>query len=173
MSGVSAEIFERFRKAKKMGISFEGKSLASLGAAQGKGDQVPMGQAESCSRMNCSNRAVTSVGEENFCFDHFCSRCYELLEGGDSPLSPASGDYAALAALLYRLDECAQRALEISLSEIELNNLDRARLLDILLWSGDVTTTLRQKRGKPNAKRASAEAGQVLVEGRMGHGRLN
>ena len=156
-----------------MEISFADKRLASLGAAQGKGDQVPMGQAESCSRMNCSKRAVTSVGEENFCFDHFCTRCYELLERGDSPLSLATGDYAALAALLYRLDECAQRALEISLGEIELNNLDRARLLDILLWSGDVTTTLRQKRGKTNAKRTGEEAGQELVEGTMGRGRLN
>src|SRR4030095_8846865 len=44
---VSAEIFGKFRKAGKMEISFADKRLASLGAAQGKGDQVPMGQAES------------------------------------------------------------------------------------------------------------------------------
>jgi hypothetical protein len=139
----------------------------------GKGDQVPMEQAEECSRMNCRKRAVTRVGEENFCFDHFCSRCYELLERADAPLPLAMGDYAALAALLYRLDECAQRALEISLGETELNNLDRARLLDILLWSGDVTTALRQKRGKANGKPTGEEAGQELLEGSLGHVRLN
>ena len=156
-----------------MEISFARKPLVSLCAAQGKGDQVAMAQSESCSRMNCSKRAVTSLGEEDFCFDHFCSRCYELLERGDSPLSLAMGDYAALAAMLYRLDECAQRALEISLSEIELNNLDRARLLDILLWSGDVTTTLRQKRGKTNPRRTAEETRQDFVEGTIGLGRLN
>jgi hypothetical protein len=156
-----------------MEISFAGKPFATLRAAQGKGDQVAMAQSESCSRMNCSKRVVTSLGEEDFCFDHFCSRCYELLERGDSPPSLAMGDYVALAAMLYRLDECAQRVLEISLSEIELNNLDRARLLDILLWSGDVTTTLRQKRGKANPKRTGDEARQDLVEGTIGLGRLN
>jgi hypothetical protein len=80
------------------------------------------------------------------------------------------GDYAALAALLYRLDECAQRALEISLSEIEMNNLDRARLLDILLWSGDVTSMLRRKRGNPDSKFAREQARTELLEGPVGRG---
>jgi len=154
-----------------MEISIADKTLASLAAAGGEGDQAVMGQAESCSRMNCAKRAVTSLGEEKFCFDHFCSRCYELLERGDRP--PEPGGYAALAALLYRLEECAQRALEISLGEIELANLERARLLDILLWSGDVTTALRQKRGKALARRHGEEAGQQLVEGAIGPTRVN
>ena len=154
-----------------MEIVVEGKLFASLRAAQGEGDQVPMAQRESCSRKDCSKQAVTSLAEEDFCFDHFCSRCYELLERGDSPLP--MGDYAALAALLHGLDECAQRALEISLGENELNNLDRARLLDILLWSGDVTTLLRQKRENIDSKRGGKQTRQELVEGAVGVGRLN
>jgi hypothetical protein len=35
-------------------------------------------------------------------------------------------------------DECARRALDICMSKMPLNNLERARLLDILLWCGDV-----------------------------------
>jgi hypothetical protein len=36
-------------------------------------------------------------------------------------------------------DECARRTLDICLSKKQLlNNLERARLLDILLWCGDV-----------------------------------
>src|ERR1700756_496157 len=50
---------------------------------------------------------------------------------------------------LAELDECARRALEISFSRVELNNLDRARLLDILLWAGDLTTALRHRRTAP------------------------
>ena len=156
-----------------MEIAFSGKPIVSLRAAQGKGDQVPMGQLESCSRTNCSKLVVTSLGEEQFCFDHFCGRCYELLERGSNPLPQSAGDFAALAALLYRLDECAQRALEISLSEFELNNLDRARLLDILLWSGDVTTEMRHRRARTAAQSNSNEAQQELVEGALGHGRQN
>jgi hypothetical protein len=153
-----------------MEIVAAGKPFASLRAAQGKGDQSSMTQSVRCSRMDCSNQGVTPFGEENLCFDHFCNRCYELLERADHLAPHSMGDYAALAALLYRLDECAQRALEISLSEIEMNNLDRARLLDILLWSGDVTSMLRRKRGNPDSKFAREQARTELLEGPVGRG---
>lgn len=156
-----------------MEIGVDGKSFASLSVTKGKGDQVPMGQPESCSRIDCSRRAVTLLGEEHFCFDHFCRRCYELLERGDCPLPQPTEDYGALAALLRRLEECAQRALEISLSEMELNNLDRARLLDILLWSGDVTTALRHKRGRTELRLVREEARPDLLAGSVGRGRVN
>jgi len=154
-----------------MEILFAEKPCATRRSARGERGQVPMAQPESCSRMNCIKRAVTSLGEEDFCFHHFCTHCYELLERGDARM-PIGGD-AASAALLRQLDECAQRALEISLREIELNNLDRARLLDILLWSGEVTTSLRQKRGSISSKPVLKKPQQELVEGAVGLGRLN
>jgi hypothetical protein len=120
--------------------------LASLGVAQGKGDQGPMTQAEWCNHTNCSNPAVTSLARKNYCFDHFCSQCYELLERAEGETARAAGRAAANREELQTLDECAQRALEISLSGMELDNLDRARLLDILLWSGDLTSLLRMRR---------------------------
>jgi len=40
-------------------------------------------------------------------------------------------------------DECARRALDICLSKTILNNFDRARLLDIVLWSGDIVSCSR------------------------------
>jgi hypothetical protein len=95
----------------------------------------------SCSRVACSEPVVTTLGPEDFCFDHFCSRSYELLELADHGMAGTAG----LAGALCMLEECARRALEISLSDIALTNLDRARLLDIVLWSGDLTTVLRRK----------------------------
>jgi hypothetical protein len=44
---------------------------------------------------------------------------------------------------LHIANECARRALEVSLRAQSLNNLDRARLLDILLWSGDIVSSSR------------------------------
>ena len=167
------EILRNFLKEEEMETHFSDKPFASVGVAQGEGDQVPMEQPASCSRMKCSSLAVTSLGEEHLCFDHFCGRCYELLERGNNLLPQSVGDFAALAALLYRLDECAQRALEISLSEMELNNLDRARLLDILLWSGDVTTALRRRCGKAVHQRGGEESRQELVERTSAPRRLN
>ena len=142
-----------------------GKHFASLRAAQGKGDQGSMVLTETCSRMDCSKQMVTALGEEELCFDHFCARCYELLEHADGP-AESRRDAAGCAEVLSRLDECARRALEIALRQIELNNLERARVLDILLWSGDLISGLRQKRNpreRPVAKdRAEAELQGVM-----------
>jgi len=94
---------------------------------------------------------VTSLAQEDLCFDHFCGRCYALLEQADRGIAPPPG-VAALAEATRMLDECARRALEISLREIALDNLDRARLLDIVLWSGDMTSALRRKVANSTSK---------------------
>lgn len=43
-------------------------------------------------------------------------------------------------------DECARRVLDICVSETILSNLERARLLDILLWCGDVASFSQRKK---------------------------
>jgi hypothetical protein len=35
-------------------------------------------------------------------------------------------------------DECARGVLDVSLSAARLSNLQKARLLDVLLWAGDI-----------------------------------
>jgi hypothetical protein len=77
---------------------------------------------------------------------------------------------AGCAELALRLDECARRALEISLSRIELNNLDRARLLDIVLWSGDLTSVLK-RRHEAGLKGAREEPLPELLQGANRSGR--
>ena len=131
-----------------------GKHFASRCAAQGEGDRGSMVLTETCSRTDCSKQMVSVLGEEELCFDHFCARCYELLEHADVSAEPRR-DAAGRGEVMIRLNECARRALEIALRQIELNNLERARLLDILLWSGDLINELRQRqnaREKPVAK---------------------
>jgi len=117
------------------------------GIYRAKGDRVSMGTRLSCSRVECLRSAVTVLGDEDYCFDHFCSRCYELLERNQRLPGPTSSQ--EFCEELAELDECARRALEISFGRVELNNLDRARLLDILLWAGDLTTALRHRRTAP------------------------
>lgn len=155
-----------------MEISGVGKPFATLCVTQGEGDQGPMTQLKSCSRAGCSECRVTLLGEEGLCFDHFCSRCYELLEQADrGNFYPARGD-AGCVELAFRLEECARRALEISLSQMELNNLDRARLLDIVLWSGDLTSVLRRRRGA-DGKSAGEQSEPELLYGAIRGGRAN
>ena len=146
-----------------MEIVVAGRPVVALRAARGKGDRSSMAQSGRwCCRTACSEPVVTSLGPEDFCFDHFCSRCYELLEHADSGTLSAHGA-ASLARAVSTLEECARRALEISLGQQALNNLDRARLLDIVLWSGDLTTELRRKLRGSTLKIAGGESHGELV----------
>lgn len=97
-----------------------------------------MEDANLCSWRDCSYQAVTRLQTEKLCVNHFCRRAYDVLyalERGEEPYRPIP-IAAAKKALLA--DECARRVLDICLCAPALNNLERGRLLDILLWSGDV-----------------------------------
>jgi hypothetical protein len=48
-----------------------------------------------------------------------------------------------LAGMRAFIEECSRRALDISLQAENLNNLERSRLLDILLWAGELFLLLR------------------------------
>jgi transposase len=106
-----------------------------------------MPSAKCCHRRDCSRPVVTAFREEALCLDHFCHRSYEFLDalGQRSP----SGSLASLTAEQVRtVDECARRALDICMNTNVLNNLDRARLLDILLWCGDAAASLPPNGGE-------------------------
>jgi hypothetical protein len=98
-----------------------------------------MPSAKSCQRRDCPRPVVTAFREEALCLDHFCNRSYEFLNGLDRRSVPGSMESSLTAEQMQVLHECARRALDICMNANVLNNLERARLLDILLWCGDVT----------------------------------
>jgi hypothetical protein len=59
------------------------------------------------------------------------------------------------------IEECSRKALDISLHSTELTNLDRGRLLDILLWAGELFLLLRAPRLTFHESLASSE-GQAV-----------
>jgi hypothetical protein len=44
------------------------------------------------------------------------------------------------------IEECSRKALDVSLQSENLTNLQRGRLLDILLWAGELFLLLRAPR---------------------------
>lgn len=131
------------------------RQIGAIGTHRAKGDQVAMQDAERCSRAGCPESAATAFGDTRYCFDHFCSCCYELLERVSSSAPHIEPDAGQFVEDLIALDECASRALEISLGPKPLDNLERARLLDILLWSGDLGNAMRRKRSPAIASLAA------------------
>jgi hypothetical protein len=96
---------------------------------------------------SCSGAAVAALDHQALCLNHFLSRCYEKLEGFD----PRGRKFSAaesvdLASMRAFIEECSRKALDISLQSKNLSNLQRGRLLDILLWAGELFLLLRAPR---------------------------
>ena len=102
-----------------------------------------------CSERACDSAAATSLDEQAFCLNHFFLRCYARLEAVDPRGQKSREDRVDLASMRAFIEECSQKALEISLHYENLTNLERARLLDILLWASELFLILRAPRVIP------------------------
>jgi len=131
-------------------------------AANLQGEPFLMHDLNRCQRQGCSQVAVSTFRGERFCLEHFCSRCYQFLEWVSQRLSDQPPGVITIEEALMA-DECARRTIDICLTSEHLNNLDRARLLDILLWCGDISAAFcpENDRNQPRDTRLSYEKPQV------------
>jgi len=99
-----------------------------------------------CCESACHSAAATSLDHQALCLNHFLLRCYAQL-GAVDPRGQKSGEPRVdLAAMRAFIEECSQKALEVCLHTGNLTNLERARLLDILLWASELFVVLRAPR---------------------------
>jgi len=110
-----------------------------------------------CSTDTCRDAAITSLDQRTFCLNHFLVYCYERLE----ELDPRNRKYRAQSANLPEMrafiEECSRKALDVSLHSENLSNLERGRLLDILLWAGELFLLLRAPQANSLESSASLE----------------
>ena len=99
-----------------------------------------------CSESGCGGAAISSLDQRALCLNHFLLRCYVKLEAVDPRSLKFREDPVELPSMRAFIEECSQKALEISLQSENLSNLERGRLLDILLWSGQLFVLLRAPR---------------------------
>lgn len=97
-----------------------------------------MGVQQQCGFGGCDVSKAVVFGGEHLCCEHFIVRCYELLESADLNRRRNGSRSFDAAPVRESVDECLQKALEISMSIENLNNLQKSRLLDILLWAGEL-----------------------------------
>ena len=102
-----------------------------------------------CSEGACHSAAATSLDQQALCLNHFLLRCYAQLEAVDPRGQKSREHRVDLAAMRAFIEECSQKALEVSLHSGNLTNLERARLLDILLWASELFLVLRAPRVVP------------------------
>ena len=99
-----------------------------------------------CRVGSCGGAAITSLDHQALCLNHFLLGCYEKLEGLDPRGRRFSAQPADLAYMRGFIEECSRKALDICLHSQSLTNLQRGRLLDILLWAGELFLLLRAPR---------------------------
>jgi hypothetical protein len=108
-----------------------------------------IGAGTTCARAECQQAAVAVLEEKSLCLDHFFSRCYTALEDFDQ-----YRDYSRVGREQNRarvrafLDECSAQALNVSLRVTNMSNLQRARLLDVLLWAGELSEFAYQSKNQ-------------------------
>lgn len=93
---------------------------------------------ESCKAGSCAKPAVISLAARELCLDHFFFSCYERLDMLEPMVRSRPLDAAEIPAVRGLLEECSNRTLLVCLRHEHLTNLDRSRLLDILLLCGDL-----------------------------------
>ena len=90
-----------------------------------------------CDAGNCGRPAMSSLELRHFCVDHFIALCYERLNACSANRF-ADPDEAASVSIDRFLHSCAQQAATLVHPMRGLDNLERARLFDILLWSSEL-----------------------------------
>ena len=99
-----------------------------------------------CCESACDCAATTSLDHQALCLNHFLLRCYARLEAVDPRGRESLQPRVDLAAMRAFIEECSQKTLEACLQCENLTNLERARLLDILLWASELFLVLRAPR---------------------------
>jgi hypothetical protein len=100
---------------------------------------------DACAVEGCSAAKVATLDNQALCLDHFLTKCYATLECFDRWRAQSSHKLAkepqTVSGEQVRafLQACSGQALNVSLQCKEMTNLQRARLLDVLLWAGELS----------------------------------
>jgi hypothetical protein len=123
-------------------------------SSESQQDQTSLAQKLArCDTDNCGRLAMSSLELKHLCVDHFIARCYERLNECNANRFADPGEAASVSIDRF-LHSCAQQAAALVHPMRGLDNLERARLFDILLWASE----LAAKRGSACPTRKSAQS---------------
>jgi hypothetical protein len=107
-----------------------------------------------CEVRSCEKISAALLHGQDLCLTHFLTKAYEYLESfdrrGEGPGGKQISRSLNTAEARSFLKECSIQALRVSLRSATLTNLERSRLLDILLWTGELSDRLRCQRSATN-----------------------
>lgn len=104
---------------------------------------------ERCSESACTETAVVLIGEQRLCSKHFIERSYQQLESISAGMREASFDEKNAETSARRLEECMRGAADIACNAEPPSKLERARVIDVLLWASELHGRLRRSPRLP------------------------
>jgi hypothetical protein len=107
-----------------------------------------MTNAEECSVAGCGQAASASLDGEALCREHFISMCYTRLDHYDEIRRGPGLSATNTESLRHFIRECTRSADAIEHTGHNLDNLDRAKLLHIILSASELGRHLRRSPRK-------------------------
>ncbi|MGH9679566.1 MAG: PilZ domain-containing protein [Candidatus Acidiferrales bacterium] len=101
-----------------------------------------------CATPGCEQSAVSSLGGEAYCRSHFIDTCYVRLEQFEELRNAHSVSVTEAESMRRFIHECSRQADEIEHKSNDLDNLERAKLLHIILSASEVGRFLRRSPRK-------------------------
>jgi hypothetical protein len=110
-----------------------------------------MSRIELCSLAECSRPVEASLDGEPFCREHFILVCYARLDHYDQIRRGPGLSISDTESLRRFIHEGTRQADEIEHTAMDLDNLDRAKLLHIILSASELGRHLRRSPRKAAA----------------------
>jgi len=107
-----------------------------------------MKNAEHCGAPSCEKSGVSSIDGEALCRSHFIDTCYERLEQYEEMRKGHSLSVSEAESMRRFIHECSRQSDEIEHTATDLDNLDRAKLLHIILTASELGRYLRRSPRK-------------------------
>jgi len=105
-------------------------------------------QAEPCSTAGCKENSAATIGGEGLCRRHFIDSSYTRLERYEELRKRRGLSLAGAEAMRRFIHECSRQADTIEHTATDLDNLDRAKLLHIILTASELGRYLRRSPRK-------------------------
>jgi hypothetical protein len=92
----------------------------------------------------CAEPAIVLIGENWLCNQHFIQHSYQQLEKISAGVREAALQESHSEESARRLEECMRGAADIACHPAPPSNLERAQVIDVLLWASELHGRLRR-----------------------------
>src|SRR5713226_4662662 len=141
-----------------------------------------MAEPRQCSVALCEKPVVALLDQSSFCREHFISTCYAQLEAYTKLRNEGRLNDVHAESVRRFIHECTRQADLIEQAMRDSDNLERARLADIILWAADLGRHVRRSprkavpfrfgyvvMGRGRAGRRKRRRGSSVDTGRLSH----